>query len=74
MAWNPTQEGLETILHLLKRSQISDIQVQNDVQKQLEELNKYPDFNNYLAFVFLRMTNEGKLSIFFCLSHSLILI
>src|SRR6218665_1259908 len=67
MSWQPTKEGLDTILLLLKQSQIIDLQVQSLVQKQLEDLNQFPDFNNYLAFVFLRMTNEG-LFFHFCFS------
>lgn len=26
----------------------------------MEELNKYPDFNNYLVFVLTKLTSEGK--------------
>ena len=28
--------------------------------KKLEELNKYPDFNNYLIFVLTKLVTEGK--------------
>jgi len=27
----------------------------------LEELNQYPDFNNYLIFVLTKLTSEGKI-------------
>ena len=33
--------------------------VLNFTQK-LEELNKYPDFNNYLIFVLTKLTTEGN--------------
>jgi len=28
--------------------------------QKLEELNKFPDFNNYLIFVLTKLTSEGK--------------
>jgi len=29
------------------------------ITQKLEELNKYPDFNNYLIFVLTKLTTEG---------------
>lgn len=60
MDWQPTQEGLEQILQLLRQSQSTDVQTQNHVQQRLEELNQYPDFNNYLVFVLSKMRTEGN--------------
>ena len=60
MDWQPTQDGLDQILQLLRQSQSTDVQTQNHVQQKLEELNNYRDFNNYLVFVFSKMKNEGK--------------
>ncbi len=28
--------------------------------KKLEELNKYPDFNNYLIFILTKLNSQGK--------------
>lgn len=61
MDWQPTQEGLDQILQLLRQSQSTDVQTQNHVQQRLEELNHYPDFNNYLVFVLSKMRNEGTI-------------
>ena len=33
--------------------------------KRLEELNKYPDFNNYLIFILTKLNSQGKFEIFF---------
>ncbi|EEB14578.1 transportin-2, putative [Pediculus humanus corporis] len=60
MAWQPQEEGLREILLLLKESQSHDIRVQNAVQKKLEELNNFPDFNNYLIFVLTKLTHEDE--------------
>lgn len=59
MGWQPTHDGLEQILTLLRQSQSTDSQTQSHVQKNLEELNKYSDFNNYLVFVLTKLNNEG---------------
>lgn len=60
MDWQPTQDGLDQILQLLRQSQSTDVQTQNHVQQRLEELNQFNDFNNYLVFVLSRMRNEGN--------------
>ncbi|GBN16780.1 hypothetical protein AVEN_137581-1 [Araneus ventricosus] len=60
LAWQPQEEGLREILKLLKESQSPDTATQRAVQQKLEELNKYPDFNNYLIFVLTKLTTEGK--------------
>lgn len=58
MAWQPQEEGLRQILLLLKESQSPVTATQLAVQHKLEELNKYPDFNNYLIFVLTKVTSE----------------
>ena len=58
MAWQPEENGLRQILQLLKESQSPDTATQRNVQQKLEELNKYPDFNNYLIFVLTKLKTE----------------
>ncbi|XP_073999052.1 transportin-1-like isoform X3 [Rhodnius prolixus] len=58
MEWQPQQEGLSQILQLLRESQSPDNATQRTVQQKLEELNNYPDFNNYLIFVLTKVTTE----------------
>jgi len=60
MAWQPQEEGLKQILQLLKESQSPDTATQRAVQQKLEELNKFPDFNNYLIFVLTKLTTEDE--------------
>ncbi|XP_026739177.1 transportin-1 isoform X1 [Trichoplusia ni] len=60
MEWKPEQEGLRQILTLLKESQSPDTATQRAVQQKLEELNKYPDFNNYLIFVLTKLVTEEE--------------
>ncbi|XP_046751407.1 transportin-1 [Diprion similis] len=60
MAWQPQEEGLRQILTLLKESQSPDTATQRAVQQKLEELNKFPDFNNYLIFVLTKLTSEDE--------------
>lgn len=58
MDWQPSQDGLGQILQLLKESQSPDTVTQREVQQKLEQLNQYPDFNNYLIYVLTKMTTE----------------
>ncbi|KZS14399.1 Transportin-1 [Daphnia magna] len=58
--WSPQEDGLCQILQLLKESQSPDNATQRAVQQKLEELNKYPDFNNYLIFVLTKLTSEDE--------------
>ncbi|KAI8438818.1 hypothetical protein MSG28_011180 [Choristoneura fumiferana] len=60
MEWKPEQDGLRQILTLLKESQSPVTATQRAVQQKLEELNKYPDFNNYLIFVLTKLVTEEE--------------
>ncbi|KAJ8923719.1 hypothetical protein NQ315_010300 [Exocentrus adspersus] len=60
MEWTPQEDGLREILTLLRESQSPDTATQRAVQQKLEELNKYPDFNNYLMFVLTKLTTEDE--------------
>ncbi|XP_074640252.1 transportin-1-like [Tubulanus polymorphus] len=60
MAWQPDESGLGQILQLLKESQSPDTATQRAVQQKLEQLNTYPDFNNYLIFVLTKLTSEDE--------------
>ena len=42
----------------MQESQSPDTATQREVQKRLEELNQYPDFNNYLIYVLTKMTDQ----------------
>jgi len=58
MDWQPAPEGLAQIIPLLKESQSPDTAIQREVQQKLKELNKVPDFNNYLIYVLTKLTTE----------------
>lgn len=60
LSWQPQEDGLRQILQLLKESQSPDTATQRAVQQKLEELNKYPDFNNYLIFVLTKLKTEDE--------------
>ncbi|XP_064626357.1 transportin-1-like isoform X2 [Lineus longissimus] len=60
MAWQPNEDGLRQILQLLRESQSPDTATQREVQQKLEELNKFPDFNNYLIFVLTKLETEDE--------------
>ncbi|KAF5294727.1 hypothetical protein FQA39_LY00211 [Lamprigera yunnana] len=60
MEWAPQESGLHEILTLLKESQSPDTATQRAVQQKLEQLNKYPDFNNYLMFVLTKLVTEDE--------------
>ena len=58
--WQPEETGLHQILQLLKESQSPNTETQRAVQTKLEELNSFPDFNNYLTFVLTKLTTEDE--------------
>ncbi|XP_075937897.1 transportin-1 isoform X1 [Anarhichas minor] len=58
--WKPDEQGLQQILQLLKESQSPDTSTQRSVQQRLEQLNQYPDFNNYLIFVLTKFKSEDE--------------
>uniref|UniRef100_A0A8C4H3T7 Transportin-1 n=1 Tax=Dicentrarchus labrax TaxID=13489 RepID=A0A8C4H3T7_DICLA len=58
--WKPDEQGLQQILQLLKESQSPDTSTQRSVQQRLEQLNQYPDFNNYLIFVLTKLKSEDE--------------
>ncbi|CAN7944319.1 unnamed protein product [Ixodes pacificus] len=60
LSWQPQEDGLRQILQLLRESQSPDTATQRSVQQKLEELNKYPDFNNYLIFVLTKLKTEDE--------------
>ncbi|XP_043231916.1 transportin-1-like [Amphibalanus amphitrite] len=60
MAWQPNEDGLKQILQLLKESQSPNTETQAAVQRRLEELNKYPDFNNFLVYVLTKLKTEDE--------------
>ena len=41
-----------------QESQSPDTATQRAVQDKLEQLNQYPDFNNFLIYVLTKMTSE----------------
>ncbi|KAJ8345845.1 hypothetical protein SKAU_G00300380 [Synaphobranchus kaupii] len=60
MEWQPDEQGLQQVLQLLKDSQSPNTATQRAVQQKLEQLNQYPDFNNYLIFVLTRLKTEDE--------------
>ncbi|XP_055382559.1 transportin-1 [Condylostylus longicornis] len=60
MTWEPQAEGLQQIITILKESQSPVTATQLAVQMKLEELNQYPDFNNYLIYVLTKLTSEDE--------------
>ncbi|KAG4073810.1 hypothetical protein HA402_001034 [Bradysia odoriphaga] len=60
MTWEPQHEGLQQIITILRESQSPDTQTQRAVQMKLEELNQYPDFNNYLIYVLTKLKSEDE--------------
>ncbi|KAI3359256.1 hypothetical protein L3Q82_002775 [Scortum barcoo] len=60
MEWQPDEQGLQQVLQLLKDSQSPNTVTQRAVQQKLEQLNQFPDFNNYLIFVLTRLKTEDE--------------
>ncbi|KAL3539108.1 hypothetical protein ACH5RR_002474 [Cinchona calisaya] len=56
-AWQPQEEGFREICGLLEQ-QISPTSDKSKIWQQLQHYSQFPDFNNYLAFIFAHA--EGK--------------
>ncbi|MCE0481866.1 Transportin-1 [Datura stramonium] len=55
--WQPQEEGFKEICGLLEQ-QMSPTSDKSQIWQQLQHYSQFPDFNNYLAFIFSRA--EGK--------------
>lgn len=55
--WQPQEEGFKEICGLLEQ-QMSPTSDKSQIWQQLQHYSQFPDFNNYLAFIFARA--EGK--------------
>lgn len=51
--WQPQEEGLREICGLLEQH-ISPTSDQQRIWQQLQHYSQFPDFNNYLAYIFTR--------------------
>ncbi|XP_006364503.1 transportin-1 isoform X1 [Solanum tuberosum] len=56
-AWQPQEQGFKEICGLLEQ-QMSPTSDNSQIWQQLQHYSQFPDFNNYLAFIFARA--EGK--------------
>ena len=45
---------------MIQNSQSPDTATQRNVQHQLEQMNQFADFNNYLIYVLTKMTGEDE--------------
>ncbi|KAL3647214.1 Transportin-1 [Castilleja foliolosa] len=57
--WRPQEEGLREICALLEQQMAPSSDDKSIVWQKLQHYSQFPDFNNYLAFIFAR--GEGKL-------------
>ncbi|KAH8942177.1 hypothetical protein BDL97_14G084900 [Sphagnum fallax] len=58
-AWQPQEEGVKEICGLLLESKVPSGD-QNRVWQQLQRCNRFPDFNNYLAFILCRAEGQSS--------------
>ncbi|XGW08867.1 hypothetical protein V3C99_011300 [Haemonchus contortus] len=61
-SWQPNQEELTQVLHLLHHSQSTDTVVQRNVQQQLDMLNGHQSFCCYLVHILSGMKEEQEAS------------
>lgn len=58
MAWQPSEQGLQEVLGMLRDTSSVDSEVQRNVAQRLEQLRFVPDFLAYLAHVLIHCTGE----------------
>ncbi|KAJ1923171.1 hypothetical protein IWQ60_006050 [Tieghemiomyces parasiticus] len=56
--WSPQPESLAQLVQMLANSISSNNEIQAANAQKLEELNKIPDYNNYLIYVLTQMPQE----------------
>lgn len=60
MSWQPSPEGLQRVLNVLRLSQSPLNEIRHQVDQEIKALNQVPDFFSYLIFVFARMQDEDE--------------
>ncbi|WVN86972.1 uncharacterized protein L203_102147 [Cryptococcus depauperatus CBS 7841] len=58
MSWQPSEQGLQEVLGMLRDTSSTDSEVQRNVANRLEQLRFVPDFLAYLAHVLIHCTTE----------------
>ncbi|WVQ79461.1 hypothetical protein IAT38_001560 [Cryptococcus sp. DSM 104549] len=58
MSWQPSEQGLQEVLGMLRDTSSTDSDVQRNVAQRLDQLRFVPDFLAYLAHVLIHCTNE----------------
>ncbi|WWD20076.1 hypothetical protein CI109_104550 [Kwoniella shandongensis] len=58
MAWQPSEQGLQEVLGMLRDTSSTDSEVQRNVSQRLDQLRFVPDFLAYLAHVLIHCTTE----------------
>ncbi|ODO06999.1 hypothetical protein I350_04365 [Cryptococcus amylolentus CBS 6273] len=58
MSWQPSEQGLQEVLGMLRDTSSTDSQVQRNVASRLDQLRYVPDFLAYLAHVLIHCTTE----------------
>lgn len=53
-AWQPQEEGLREICGLLELQMAPTSDDKSMIWQKLQHYTQFPDFNNYLAFIFAR--------------------
>lgn len=51
-AWKPQEEGLREICGLLEQQMAPSSGDKSMIWQRLQHYSQFPDFNNYLAFIF----------------------
>ncbi|WVR08285.1 hypothetical protein IAU60_005332 [Kwoniella sp. DSM 27419] len=58
MSWQPSEQGLQEVLGMLRDTSSTDSDVQRNVAQRLDQLRYVPDFLAYLAHVLIHCTTE----------------
>ncbi|WWC73445.1 uncharacterized protein I206_107415 [Kwoniella pini CBS 10737] len=58
MSWQPSEQGLQEVLGMLRDTSSTDSEVQRNVAQRLDQLRDVPDFLAYLAHVLIHCTGE----------------
>ncbi|XP_073306992.1 transportin-1-like [Primulina huaijiensis] len=53
--WRPQEEGLREICVLLEKQMAPSSDDKSQIFQKLQQYSQFPDFNNYLAFIFARV-------------------
>eukprot|EP01094_Clydonella_sp_ATCC50884_P025784 TRINITY_DN6905_c0_g2_i2.p1 TRINITY_DN6905_c0_g2~~TRINITY_DN6905_c0_g2_i2.p1 ORF type:complete len:680 (+),score=248.64 TRINITY_DN6905_c0_g2_i2:222-2261(+) len=63
MAWEPDGGSLDQLVQVLSDSEQGDSEVQQRTYEAMQQFHQYPDYSNYLVYIFTKLLDPARESI-----------